>query len=158
MNENATSRSKKVIKMNTVLLSEIKDEFGYVDSGLFAVALTRITPMPIQIIRTQGFAIHVCCKLGEKFIDAYGVNSKDQILRRVGYEFPILTFEFATEDQIQKLGKFSEQTIQKTVPYAKVMLDFVQLDKKSSHTNIEQIKPKVVSHDQHALPQIMVLA
>lgn len=84
--------------------------------------------MPILVIRAEGLPVHICCKLSEKYIDSYGVSTKDQILKRTCHGMTGLKFELAPESAVQNLGKFSDDAILKALPFAQKILELANIN------------------------------
>ena len=100
------------------------EEYGYTDSGTFAAAISKLIGATIIRITSYGLPIHVCCLHQDKYIDAFGISTQEELIKRTCYEFPIEVVKFHKVDLklTQNCSKFTEKQLEEAVKEAKFFL------------------------------------
>ncbi|MFZ6774414.1 hypothetical protein ACO0LB_17045 [Undibacterium sp. SXout7W] len=87
-------------------MKEFTEEYGFVDSGIFAVALSQVLPVELVVLRAHQFVIHACCRYEQYYLDAFGVSTQRELIQRVGreYQHQDMVLSVVSQDVVLKLS------------------------------------------------------
>lgn len=111
-------------------MRELIEEYGFSDSGVFAVALSKKLPAEILRVLAYGFTVHVCCMYQGKYIDAYGISTQEELLKRTTHEYARknIALQKTSETSIQVNARYSMNDMLAASAAAEKLLQHLKLN------------------------------
>lgn len=108
--ERKQNKKNLVLRKREVRLTHVIDEYGYMDTGIFAVSLARAYGLGITVILYQGFPIHIFCEASTGYVDAFGIHNPTEFIESVKREYGLGTM-VSTEANTLRVVRVTEQVI-----------------------------------------------